>query len=179
MRHYSLFGTIPQAFGSTGDRNPTLHPRCMLGRLSPDRQAQRKQWWLYLGVAVLFPLAVGGCYWLKYGKLMRTHIDLLVSMSKKMSDLLEDHRAITLNMMDEFSYPLERARDFVRIVSSRYAERRSLSAFSHFLDTYAELVKEIDRLRVQNGDATAFHERVAALREQGEQVKTILAEEGL
>ncbi len=151
----------------------------MLGRLSPDRQAQRKDWWLYLVVALLFPLALAGCYWLKYGKLMRTHVDLLVSMSQKMSDLLEDQRAITPNMMDEFSYPLERARDFVRIVSARYAERRSLPAFSHFLDTYAELVKEIDQLRVQHGDATAFGERVAALREQGEQVKAILVEEGL
>ena len=124
-------------------------------------------------------LALGGCYWLKYGKLMRTHIDLLLSMSKKMSDLLEDHRAITPNMMDEFSYPLERARDFVRIVSSRYAERRSLQAFTHFLDTYAELLKEIDQLRVQDGDPTAFHEKRTTLREQGEQVKTLLKEEGL
>ncbi len=117
---------------------------------------------------------MGGCYWLKYGKLMRTHIDLLVSMAKKMSDLLEDHQTIS---MEEFTYPLDRARDFVRIVSSRYAERRSLQAFSRFLDAYAELVKEIDRLRGQSADVTAFRERVAALREQGEQVKALLAEE--
>jgi hypothetical protein len=91
-----------------------------------------------------------------------------------MSDLLEDHRTIS---MEEFTYPLDRARDFVRIVSSRYAERRSLQAFSRFLDAYAELVKEIDRLRGQSADITGFRERVAALREQGEQVKTILAEE--
>jgi hypothetical protein len=151
----------------------------MLGPLSPHRQARRKGGCHYLAMLVLFLLALGGCYWLKYGKLMRTHVDLLLSMSKKMSDLLEDHRTITPNMMDEFSYPLERARDFVRIVSSRYAERRSLPSFTRFLDIYAELLKEIDQLRVQNGNITAFHEKLAALREQGEQVKIILREEGL
>jgi len=174
MKHYSLFGTIPQALGHAGDRNPTLRPKCMLGRLSPDRQAQREGWWRCLVIVLLFPLAMGGCYWLKYGKLMRTHIDLLVSMAKKMSDLLEDHQTIS---MEEFTYPLDRARDFVRIVSSRYAERRSLQAFSRFLDAYAELVKEIDRLRGQSAGVTAFRERVAALRKQGEQVKALLAEE--
>jgi hypothetical protein len=179
MKHYSLFGTIPQELGRVGDRSSPLHPVCMLGPVSPNRQAQRKGWWHYLVMILLVLLAMGGCYWLKYGKLMRTHIDLLISMSKKMSDLLEDRQAITPKMMDEFSYPLERARDFVRIVSPRYAKRRSLLAFSRFLDTYAELLKEIDRLRVQSDDPTAFRERVATLREQGEQMKAILTEEGL
>jgi len=151
----------------------------MLGPLSPYRQARRKRRWYYLILPLLFLLTLDGCYWLKYGKLMRTHIDLLLSMAQKMSDLLEDHQTITSNMIDEFSYPLQRARDFVRIVSSRYAERRSLQAFTHFLDTYAELLQEIDRLRVQNSDTTAFYEKLSALREQGEQVRSILKEEGL
>jgi hypothetical protein len=151
----------------------------MLGPLSPHRQARQTGWWHSLVIVLLVLLLTGGCYWLKYGKLMRTHVDLLVSMSKKMSDLLEDQRTITPNMMDEFSYPWERARDFVRIVSPRYAERRSLQAFSRFLAIYAELLKEIDRLRLHNDDTTAFGERVTALRAQGEQVKAILVEEGL
>jgi hypothetical protein len=94
-----------------------------------------------------------------------------------MNDLLEDHRAITPTMMGEFSYPLERARDFARIAGQRYAGRRSLQAFSHFLDAYAGLLNETDRLRVLNGDLAGFRERVAALREQGAQVKAILAAE--
>jgi hypothetical protein len=122
-------------------------------------------------------LLLGGCYWLKYGKLMRTHIDLLLSMAKKMGDLLEDRRTITPSMLDEFTYPLERARDFVRIVSPRYGERRSLQAFSHFLDAYAQLVQETERLRGESTDAGGFREGVAVLREQGEHVKAILAEE--
>src|SRR5713101_2211526 len=104
MRHYSLFGTIPQALGQAEDRHLTLRPECMLGRLSPDRQAQRQGRWRCLLIVLLLPLAIGGCYWLKYGKLMRTHIDLLVSMAKKMSDLLEDHQTTSL---EEFTYPLD------------------------------------------------------------------------
>ncbi len=154
----------------------------MLGCFSPHRQGQQSPCrglglvlWLLL---FLLPLAVGGCYWIKYGKLMRTHIDLLLSMAKKMHDLLEDRQTITLAMMDEFSYPLERARDFRRIASQRYAGQRSLHAFSRFLDLYAELVHEVDRLRVVDGDVAGFHKRFATLQEHGAQVKAILAEEG-
>ena len=154
----------------------------MLGRPSPDRQARQPHRQhsrrIFLLLALLLPLVLGSCYWLKYGKLMRTHVDLLLSMAKKMSDLLEDRRTVTPTMMDEFSYPLERARDFVRIVRPRYAERRSLQAFALFLDTYTALVREMERLREHPGAATGFRERVAALREQGTQVKTILLEEG-
>lgn len=155
----------------------------MLGRSSPDRQAQQRcprnpRWVLPLLVLSLL-LAGGGCYWLKYGKLMRTHVDLLLSMAKKMSDLLEDRRVITPTMMGEFSYPLERARDFVRIVRPYYAERQSLQAFQRFLTAYAELVQETDRLRLQSADLTAFYKRVDALREHGARVKAILADEGL
>ena len=153
----------------------------MLGRPSPDRQARqpprRDSRWLLSLLVLLLVLVLSGCYWLKYGRLMRTHIDLLLSMAKKMSDLLEDHQAITSPMMSEFSYPLERARDFARIAGQRYAERQSLQAFSHFLDAYAELLKETDRLRVLNGDLTDFRARVTTLREQGAQVKAILADE--
>lgn len=150
----------------------------MLGPLSPDRQGQRRSWSCALVVTsalLLLPLAVGGCYWLKYGKLMRTHVDLLLSMARKMNDLLEDRRTIS---MQEFSYPLERARDFVRIVSSRYAERQSLQAFKSFLDTYAELVKEADRAQGRDEGTGEFRDRFTVLREQGEKVKAILTEEG-
>jgi hypothetical protein len=153
----------------------------MLGRPSHNRQAQqpyrRDPRWVLSLLALSLPLVLGGCYWLKYGKLMRTHIDLLLSMAKKMNDLLEDRRPITPKMIDEFSYPLERARDFARVVRSRYAGRQSLQAFDRFLDTYAELVQETDRRRVLNEDLTDFHGRVEALREQGAQIKAILADE--
>ena len=150
----------------------------MLGSSSPYRQAlpsYRSRRFILLVLSLL--LTISGCYWLKYSKLMRTHVDLLLSMSQKMSDLLEDRRTISPTMMNEFSYPLDRARDFVRIVGQRYAQRRSLQAFTQFLDVYAELVKETDRLRVLQGESSGFHERVDALRKKGEEVKAILAEE--
>jgi hypothetical protein len=155
----------------------------MLGFPSPDRQARQGRWRHRPRVAVLgvllFPLAVGGCYWLKYGKLMRTHVDLLISMADKMTHLLEDGRAVTPTMMNEFSYPLDRARDFVRIVHPRYVERKSLQAFGPFLDAYEVLVHDMDRLRLQHEkDVNGFRHRVEAVKAQGERVKAILVEEG-
>jgi hypothetical protein len=155
---------------------------CMLGRLSPYRQAPQLHYragWrqLVFSCLLLFPVMVGGCYWLKYGKLMRTHVDLLVSMAKKMGDMLEDRRSMTPAMMEEFSYPLERARDFVRIVSPRYEGRQSLQAFNDFLSIYARLVEETDRLRVASEGTLDFRHQLQVLQEQGERVKIFLAEE--
>ena len=151
----------------------------MLGFLSHNRQARQSAQPPLQKIVLLFLLllTLGGCYWLKYGKLMRTHIDLLLSMADKMGSLLEAERTITPAMMSEFSYPLERARDFARIVGRRYAERQSLQAFRQFLDIYAELVHETDRLRVLNGDLSGFHERVAALHKQATVVEAALAAE--
>lgn len=151
----------------------------MLGPLSPDRQDRLSGRWTAVRpvvlVMLLFCLAFGGCYWLKYGKLMRTHVDLLLSMATKMGDLLEDNRPVST---EEFSYPLERAQDFLRIVSSRYSEQRSLQEFRHFLEMYAELLKEPERLRGQPESITRFRERVATLQQEGQTVKALLTEEG-
>lgn len=120
---------------------------------------------------------LGGCYWLKYNKLMRTHVELLLSMAGKASSLLEDQRAITPTMMNEFTYPLERAEDFVRIVKGYYAERKSLRAFEDMLVVYTPLVQEVDRLRAMQGDLSSFRERVRILREHAERVEAALVEE--
>ena len=151
----------------------------MLGPISPDRQdrlsRRRAAGRTVALVMVLFCLALSGCYWLKYGKLMRTHVDLLLSMATKMGDVLEDDRPI---VTAEFSYPLARAQDFMRIVSARYGEQRSLQEFRHFLEMYAELLKEPERLRGHNENIVGFRERVAALRQEGQAVKALLTEEG-
>jgi hypothetical protein len=155
----------------------------MLGFPSPDRQAQQGYWRHNHCIAtfaiLLFSLAIGGCYWLKYGKLMRTHVDLLLSMADKMTHLLEDGRTVTPTMMNEFSYPLDRARDFVRIVHPRYAEHKSLQAFCPFLDAYEALVHDMDRLRLLNEkNVNGFRQKVEALKAQGKRVKAVLVEEG-
>jgi hypothetical protein len=151
----------------------------MLGPLSLDRQDRLSgRWsagWPVALAVMLCCLAGSGCYWLKYGKLMRTHVDLLLSMAAKMGDLLEDGRPISTA---EFSYPLERAQDFVRIVGARYGEQRSLREFHHFLEMYAELLKEPERLRKYPEGVEGFRTRVAALRQEGQAVKALLTEEG-
>lgn len=128
-------------------------------------------------VVLFLPFWANGCYWWKYGKLMRTHVDLLTAMAKKARDVCEDQRPITPALVQEMTYPLQRARDFVRIVRPRYAQRRSLHAFTDFLDTYAALVSEADRLRIVRHPPVELFARVQALQQQGEQVKAILAEE--
>ncbi len=122
-------------------------------------------------------ISLSGCYWLKYPKLMRTHVELLLAMTDKMGSFLEDGRVITPGMMNEFVYPLERAQDFVPIVKRFYAGRTSLQRFEHLLAVYAALVKETERLRVLKGDLTEFHERAELLREWAERVEAALVEE--
>ena len=112
----------------------------MLGRWFPNRQARLLAPQELVRVSILLclilPWSLGGCYWLKYEKLMHTHIELMRAMTDKMSRLLEDKAAVTPSTLNEFLYPLERARDFSRIVAQHYAERPSLSAFNRLLDVY-------------------------------------------
>lgn len=79
-------------------------------------------------------LLVAGCYYLRYGSLVRTHVDLMVALAEKRRDL---HVAKTPpRHLAEFRYPLERARDFARIVGGRFGERESFRRFTAFLDAY-------------------------------------------
>ena len=122
-------------------------------------------------------VSLSGCYWLKYTKLMRTHVELLLAMTDKMGSFLEDGRAIAPRMMNEFLYPLERARDFARIVRRFYEGRTSLQEFERLLDVYADLLEETERLRVLKGDLAGFRERAALVREWAERVEAALAAE--
>lgn len=125
----------------------------------------------------LLNLSAGGCYWLKYNKLMRTHVELLLAMADKLINVLEDERPMTPKMMDEFIYPLERARDFVRIVKGRYAERKSLQTFEKMLDVYADIIEQGDRVRVLKGDLTPLRKQKVVLREWAGRVEGALVEE--
>ena len=99
------------------------------------------------------------------------------AMTDKMNRLLEDNDTLTPVMMNEFLYPLERARDFSRIVAQRYADRPSLAAFDRLLDLYQSLVTEADRLRVQPGSLEHFRSQTRAVRDQAARVETLLAAE--
>ena len=153
----------------------------MLGRWFPNRQAQpparRSLVRVSLVLSLLLPCSLGGCYWLKYEKLMRTHIQLMSALTDKMNRLLEDNDPLTPAMMNEFLYPLERARDFSRIVAQRYADRPSLAAFNRLLDRYQSLVTEADRLRIQPGSLEYFRSQTQAVRDQATRVEALLAAE--
>ena len=152
----------------------------MLGRGFRSRQARPAA---VLLAGVLLSGGLHGCYWLKYEKLMRTHIELMLSLSEKLTRRIEasaaasDAGAFSPAMMNEFFYPLERARDFVRIVEPRYAGRDSLAAFRQMLERYERVVREADRLRVQPGPLDDFHLFRQAFREQAVRVETALASE--
>ena len=126
---------------------------------------------------VVVGVSLGGCYWIKYTKLMRTHVELLLAMTDKMGSFLEDDRAMTPRMMNEFLYPLERAQDFVRIVKRFYEGRASLAQFERLLAVYADLLEETERLRVLKGDLAGFWERAALVREWAGRVEAALVAE--
>ena len=149
----------------------------MLGRWFPNRQARYPLVRVIILLSLVLPCSLGGCYWLKYEKLMHTHIQLMRSMTDKMNRLLADNDPLTPAMMNEFLYPLERARDFSRIVAQRYADRPSLAAFNRLLDLYQSLVTEVDRLRVQPSSLEYFRSQTQAVRDQATRVETLLTSE--
>ncbi len=177
LRVHSAPSALHHAENDT--RGYSLHT--MLGRWFPNRQAQPPVRPALVRVMLLLSLALpcllGGCYWLKYEKLMRTHIQLMQSMTDKMNRILEDNDPLTPTMMNEFLYPLERARDFSRIVAQRYADRRSLTAFNQLLDLYQSLVTEADRLRIQPGSLDHFRSQTQAVRDQAARVEALLTSE--
>lgn len=156
----------------------------MLGRRfynRQDRPGRRAGRMATLLVGLLLIGGLHGCYWLKYEKLMRTHVELMLAMTDKLSRLIEARDAepvsVPPTMMNEFFYPLERARDFVRIVAPRSADRASLHAFTVLLDTYERLLREADLRRVQPGRLDEFQRLVQACREQADRVESALAAE--
>jgi hypothetical protein len=76
-----------------------------------------------IGAGLACLLLIGGCYYVRYASLVRTHVDLMIALAAKRHDL---HVAeAPPSHLAEFRYPLERARDFARIVGPRFGERES------------------------------------------------------
>jgi hypothetical protein len=95
---------------------------------------------------VVTALVAAGCYFGKYDKLTRTHVQLLVAMAQKLDDVTQEQGAPPASLA-EYRYPLERARDFTRIVGGRFEGRASLAAFRSFCDAYDDVVKAAESLR--------------------------------
>lgn len=126
--------------------------------------------------AALAAVALVGCYWQRYPRLIETHLALLLDYATKLQILADDHRPVPPEAWGEFTYPLERARDFSRIVAQRFPGRRSLALFDQAVAQYAELVASPDILT--RPDAAAdIARRVAELRQLAEATRGALAEE--
>ncbi|MEA2626646.1 MAG: hypothetical protein QOD06_2691 [Candidatus Binatota bacterium] len=134
-------------------------------------------------LAIWYALAaLDGCYWRRYAELVTTHVELLTAMAGKMEDLFARPRPAQDATMSEFRYPLERARDFARIVRERRGDRESYRRFEAFLRDYQGLVDDADRLRLEPSPGAdrieRFHQRVAELRQKATAVREAVKQEG-
>lgn len=110
-----------------------------------------------LALAFLVLASTSGCFARRYPALMEKHLEVLTSYANKLTALAEDERTVPAQDWGEFTYPLERAREFARIARARYPDRASLRDFETALDAYAALVAAPD---VLNGPGA--RERIAA-----------------
>ena len=181
MEDHLLVHPLSRDSLSVGNRDHKRSFFIMLGCRFRDRQARPRPLEQTARKVALCSLvllcSLGGCYWLKYEKLTHTHVELLLDMTDKMSRLLEENETITPTMMTEFLYPLERARDFIRIASQRYPDRQSLAVFGQFLDIYERIVNETDRLRIVSGDLDTFRTHAQTLQQFAPHIEAALKKE--
>jgi hypothetical protein len=111
-----------------------------------------------IGLALVL---AAGCYWSKYDKLTRTHVELLLAMARKLDGVTQAEDRPPPSFA-EYRYPLERARDFTRIVAGRFGDRPSLIAFRAFTDAYERVLTAAEALRDGDADARAELARAQA-----------------
>lgn len=97
-------------------------------------------------VVVLALVLAAGCYWSKYDKLARTHVQLLLAMADKLEAVTREEGGPP-GSLAEYRYPLERARDFLRIVGPRFAGRPSLAALERSCDAYVAVLAAAEHWR--------------------------------
>jgi hypothetical protein len=99
---------------------------------------------------------LAGCFWHSYGSLAATHVDLLVAMANKGSDLVSNGRFGAENM-PELTYPLERAEAFAHTARARAGNQppASLPAFEELLARYRAFVDALDQIRRADRGAEA------------------------
>lgn len=108
---------------------------CMLRGTSPRVKAAAAV------VALCATIGAGfvGCYWYRYGDLMRTHMDVLAGMARKLCSLPAEDAARRRGEV-EYAYPLQRGLDFARIAAKRCPDRASLARFRQVMALYGEIV---------------------------------------
>ena len=121
-------------------------------------------------------VALPGCYWRQYPRLMETHLSLLLEYADKLLGLAQDHRVVPPERWGEFTYPLERARDFARIARKRFPDRASLTSFDVAVERYAALVA--DPRVLEPADAAAnVAAQLASLRQAADAARQALDRE--
>jgi len=123
-----------------------------------------------------------GCFWHSYGRLARTHVELLTALARKGADLVANGR-LTAETMPELTYPLERAQAFASQAraSAGDAPPASLVAFDTLVARYREFVDALDRVRREQSGAdarAALGPPLAAVEAAGDGVRAALRAEG-
>lgn len=125
---------------------------------------------------------VAGCFWRSYGHLAATHVDLLVAMARKGTDLVASGR-LTAESMPELTYPLERAEAFVHEARARSGDHppASLEALATLCLRYRAFVDALDQVRrTESGEAAraALAAPLAAVEAGADAVHAALKSEG-
>ena len=121
-------------------------------------------------LALLMALVATGCFARRYPGLMEKHLEVLGLYADKLQALAQDEHAVPAQDWGEFTYPLERAREFARVAEARYPDRASLKAFVAALDAYGALVADPAELSAPDAAASvgakaaAFRSAAAAAR---------------
>ena len=123
-----------------------------------------------------------GCFWHSYGRLARTHVELLTALARKGADLVANGR-LTAETMPELTYPLERAEAFASKARAGAGDvpPRSLIAFDTLVVRYRDFVDALDRVRREHAgtDArAALGPPLAAVEAAADEVRAALRAEG-
>lgn len=151
-----------------------LRKRNMLSPTSGTVKAIRTAVVLLMCVAV-----ASGCFWRSYPKRMRTHVEVLVGIARKASDLVAARR-FTAENLPELTYPLERATAFAAEVRARTSTPpESLDAFETLLARYRALVTAADegRIRLPSVGGAALAAPLADVEEAARAVEAALDRE--
>ena len=153
---------------------PLWHnPRVSIGGRIPAPWALRA-----LRLTCVTAVLVAGCYWLRYHDLVETHSELLEDLSvATLAQVEASPPRLVPGDVERLRYPLERAREFIRIAEQRHAGRESLTELTALVGVYAELIDAVERMRVGMTDAAPIPPLVADIRARAERVRATVRSE--
>jgi hypothetical protein len=95
--------------------------------------------------------SAGGCAWLRWRELARTHVDLLERMATDAADTFSARpQELRPADIERMRYPLSRAREFAASSRSRFEDAEWVTRFDRLLTDYDALVGWLDRARTRN-----------------------------